>query len=101
MSSVLFNSEDLDCSDFFASIALALSLFFSISVAIFSLIVSFSFCSKRFSFSLILFSFSFNQSSNLFSASSSVNAPFLAPIIKCFFINTPLYDKIALAVFVG
>ena len=53
------------------------------------------------SLSEICFSLVLIQSENLFSASSSLKAPFLTPTDKCFFIITPLYERIDLAVLVG
>ena len=87
--------------EFLFAMAAALSSFFSFSACIDAFSASSAAFTNFCFLSEILFSLLSSHSENLFSASSSLNAPLETPTSKCFFIITPLYDKIALAVSEG
>ena len=77
-------------SDFFISNALARSSLFSFSAANFSFSIVIAAFSNPDFLSATSFSFPSINAVNLFSASSSLKAPFATPTNKCFFIITPL-----------
>ena len=100
-SSATATSSTTSSTVFFFTIAAARAALISTSLAIRDALSAAAFASKPSDLPVTFASLISFQAPNFSSAASCEIAPLFTPTCKCFFNNTPLYDKMARVVSVG